>query len=277
MKRLTIVTGVAALITASASAQVSAWLPYPNEFILTPSYTYQTFDKFWLGRTKVELPDDVQQHTPTLTLEYGIDDRLAVDATVGYVWVDTTHAFGPGNNNDDGLTDTTFGLRYKFLDQDRAGGYPLWPSVALRVGGIIEGTYDENLPFSAGDGASGVETSLLLAKEICPNFGLYGDFGYRWRNQHVPDDLFGSAGAYATWYGFTLTGAYRHIGGLHGKNIGEVPFPQVKEIIDSYEIGLGYRDSGDRYYQFFFAHAFDGRNTGAKDVFGVSASFSFGR
>jgi hypothetical protein len=276
MKRFLVFSGAALSLVTSVSAQFSAWLPEAEQWILTPSYSYQTFDEFWLGRDKVELPDDVTQHATLLTVEYGITEQLAADATIGYTWVNSTDAFGPGDNEDDGLADSTFGLRYKFLDQDRTG-WPMWPSMAVRVGGIIAGTYEEDLPFSAGDGASGAEASLLLAREICPNFGLFGDVGYRYRDG-IPDDLFGSAGAYATWYGFTLSGAYRHVQGLSGDDIGDpgFSFPEVKEIVQNVEAGLGYRDGGGRYYQFFYAHTIDGRNTGEKDIFGFSASFPIG-
>ena len=276
MKRLIFCGGAAMTCVLSASAQFSAWLPDAHQIIVTPSYAYQTFDEFWLGRDKMDLSDDVNQHTTLLTLEYGITERLAADATVGYTWVDSTDAFGSGDE-DDGLTDTTFGLRYKLLDQD-SEGWPMWPNIAVRVGGIIEGSYDENLPFSAGDGASGAEASLLLSRAICPNFGLFGDVGYRYRDGDVPDDLFGSAGAYVAFYGFTLSGAYRHVQGLDGDDIGDpgFSFPEVKEVNQNVEVGLAYRDGGGRYYQLFYAHTVDGRNTGEKDIFGVSASFSFG-
>jgi hypothetical protein len=78
---------------------------------------------------------------------------------------------------------------------------------------------------------------------------------------------------------FTLSGAYRHVEGLDGDDIGETGFrfSEVKEVIRNMEAGLGYRDGGGRYYQVFYARTVAGRNTGDKDIFGVSASFSFGR
>ena len=265
------------IAAASASAQFSAWLPQEREWIVTPAYVFSTFDEFWMGRTEVENPPNgksLDQHTGLFTVEYGILPRLAADMTIGYTATDTD-AFG--GDSDSGLTDTTFGLRYQFLQQSE-GPWPLLPTAAIRVGGIIEGTYDEDLPFSAGDGASGAEASMLLAKEICPNFGLFGDVGYRFRGDEVPDDLFGSAGAYAAWHGFTLSGAYRHVQGLSGDDIGDpgFTFPELKEVIQNVEVGLGYRDPGNRYYQFFYARTIDGRNTGQKDIFGFSASFAFG-
>ncbi len=266
---------IAASFVASASAfaqSYSVWLPKAEELVVTPAYTFQSFDEFWLGRDKVKLPHHEYQHTMFLSLEYGVTEQIALDLTGGYTWVHTK-AFG-GDNHDDGLADTLFGVRYRLIDEETSA-LPFMPSLGVRVGGIIEGTYDENFPFSAGDGASGVEGSLLAGKAICPFFGVFGDIGYRWRNHDVPEDIFGSIGAYATWKRFTLHAGYRHTQGLSGKDIGEVPFPKVKEIQQNIETGLGYSDTGGRYYQIFYAHTIDGRNTGEKDIIGVAFSYPF--
>src|SRR5262249_14489645 len=133
----------------------SAWLPEPRQLLVTPSFTYQTYDRFWAGKTKVPLPTggSLNQETAAFTLEYGLCEAAAADISFGYVWTDSK-GFGGGKQTDDGLTDTTFGLRWRFLDETKAP-CKFAPTLALRVGGIISGTYDENFPFSGGDGASG--------------------------------------------------------------------------------------------------------------------------
>lgn len=269
----------AAAVAFPAHAQYSAWLPQPRQLIVTPTYGYQTFDAFWFGQEKVKLaPYDSIQHSALLGLEYGLCPQSAVDVSVGYTWTEA-RAFDPAGvrKTDDGLADTRFGLRYKLLDEATAD-YAWAPTLALRVGGIIEGTYQEGQPFSAGDGASGVETSLLFGKAFGQTgFGLYGDIGWRWRNHSVPNDLFGSVGVYQTLAErVTLSFGYRHTQGLDGGDIGEVPFPLTKEISQNIEFGLGIRDNGGRYYQLFAARTLDGRNTGEKWIAGASVSFTFG-
>ncbi len=265
----------------SAQAQYSAWLPAEQQFVATPGFTFSTFDRFWMGETKVDNPPNgksLDQYVTYVSVEYGILANLAADVTVGYTWTDTD-AFG--GDSDDGLADTFLGLRYRLWDEFKHQDSWL-PSVSVRVGGIIAGTYDEDQPFSAGDGASGFESSLLLAREICPGFGIYGDIGYRIRENDVPDDLFGAVGIYAGYKGVSATVAYRHVQGLSGPDIGDpgfgtsFGFPQVKEINQNIEVGLGYTDAGGRFYQVFYAHTLDGRNTGEKDIFGLSASLPFG-
>lgn len=267
------------MIAASAGAQHSVWLPGKDRFVVTPSYVYQNFDEFWMGEDEVDLAGDMWQHTAFLGLDYGITDDIAIDLTVGWVWTETDSPMlgaGADNLNDDGLTDTTFGIRQRVIDET---DYNQWwlPSLGLRIGGIIEGTYDENFPFSAGDGASGAEASLLAGKTICPGFGLYGDVGYRWRDGDVPDDLFGSAGLFVSWKFISMTAGYRFAQGLSGDDIGDpgFTFPELKEVSHNLEASLGFTDPGGRYYQVFVAHTIDGRNTGKRDIIGGSISLTW--
>jgi hypothetical protein len=235
---------------------------------------YQTFDEYWEGARQTDLGGDLFQHTAFLGFDFGLTDNIALDATVGWVWSEADGVFG--DQNDDGLTDTTFGLRQRFVDETVLG---LWwlPSLALRVGGIIEGTYDENFPFSAGDGASGAEVSLLAGKSICPGFGLYGDVGYRYRDGKVPDEWFGSTGLFVSWKFLSATAGYRFFEGLSGNDIGDTgfTFSTVKEISQNLEASIGFTDPGGRYYQLFYAHTIDGRNTGKRDIFGGAISLTF--
>ena len=281
MKKTLIPALVLAAAGASAYAQqYSAWLPAEQQFVITPGATYSTFDRFWVGKNNVENPggDSLDQFTTYLSFEYGLLKTFAADLTVGYTGVDTDSF---GGDSDWGSTDTTLGLRYRLLNEFEREDCWL-PSIAVRVGAIMPGSYDENLPFSAGDGAGGYEGSLLLARQICPGFGVYGDIGYRFREDDVPDDLFGSAGIYAGYAGFTATLAYRHVQGTSGGDIDDpgfmtrFGFPQLKEINQTAEVGLGYTDPGDRHYQVFYARTIDGRNTGQKNIFGLSVSIPIG-
>jgi hypothetical protein len=279
---------LSAVLFSFASSAVgwaqSAWLPAQGEFIATPGAAFSTFDEFWIGRTRVRNPPNgksLDQYTGFVTLEYGILRQLAADVTIGYTATDTD-AFGGAS--DDGLADTQLGLRYRLVDETRA-----LPSLALRLGGIVAGTYDENAPFSAGDGASGFEASLLLGKTFGDSgFGAYGDIGYRIRESDVPDDLFGSVGLFKQFQGvfresdaFTLSVGYRHVQGLSGPDIGapgfgtSFGFPQVREINQLLEGSVGYSDSGGRQYQFTVAKSVEGRNTGDKMAFVVTISLPF--
>ena len=257
-----------------AVAQTSAYTPAPGQLIVSPAYAYQSFDKAWVGKTKITLPDDITQHTGVIAFDYGITSKFAVDAQIGYVRTDSD-AFGPGMR-DDGLTDTMVGLRYKLVDETAVDCR--WsPTLSLRAGAIIEGTYQQNQPYSAGDGASGFEVSLQWGKAIgTTGLALYGDFGYRWRNHDVPEDLFGSVGlSYTIANSVTLSGGYRHTQGLSGPDIGAPAFtswPIAREISQLAEFSLSYTDKGGRTYAVFGGVSLDGRNTGDKTIFGATIS-----
>ena len=284
MKKIILASLAAALAADAAHAQLSAYTPERNQLISTIAYQYQRYGDFWVGETNIPLKlatgfREQRQHATFLTLEYGILDDLALDVTVGYSWTEFTG--GPGGNlTDDGFTDTSFGLRYRVVDERKITALP---TITLRVGGILAGTYDEAFPFSSGDGADGFETSALLARQLCPGLGLYGEIGYRWRDSDVPDDLFGAAGLAVTYIpNVTLSVGYRHTEGQGGPDIGApgfgttFGFPQVKEVDQRLETSLAYTDGGGRNYAVYFAQTLNGRNTGEKSIFGISVSIPFG-
>lgn len=291
MKYLLLFGSLFTLGTVSNALAQSAWLPASGQLVATPGFSFSTFDEFWVGETKVgplEAADEsLDQYTGFLSLEYGITGRLAADVTMGYTGTSSTTTFG--NSSDDGMADTHLGVRYQFLEESR-----VLPTAAIRLGGTIAGTYDENKPFSAGDGANAVEASLLLGKSFgASGFGAYGDIGYRFRESPTPDDVFGSVGLFKQFPSvfretdaIAATFGYRHVQSVDGIDImgpGWNPpggsssgFPALKEINQLIEGSLSYTDVGGRQYQFAMAKSVDGRNTGDKLIFFFSIGIPFG-
>ena len=272
------------LAIPNASAQHSAYVPEPGVFELTATHQFQRYRDFWVGGTRIGLEaatgfEVQQQHSTFLTVEYGLAPNLAIDATVGYTWAEFKHGPGGVELNDDGLTDTSVGLRYRVIDERNHSGAPTF---TIRFGGIAPGTYDDDFPFSSGDGAGGFEASALVAKQFLPGLGVYGEFGYRWRDHDVPEELFGAAGVWVGCRGVTFSVGYRQSESLDGPDIGDpgfgvdFGFPQTREIDKRIESALGYTDSRGRYYGAFFSATFEGRNTGEKYIYGVNVSIPFG-
>lgn len=276
----TLLTTVIALISTSfAAAQAgSPWLLPERKANFNVTYVYQNYQDFWLGTEKAELPDDITQNSIFFGLDYGLTDRIALDFATGY----SRASFSPpGEAVDDisGLYDTTFGLRFGLVDEYEKPGAP---TVTLRVGGIIQGSYEASNVHSPGDGASGVELSMLVGKSWAdPGFGLTGELGFRDRNENVPADFFGSAGFYKTFLRRgSFSTMYRRNQGLSGLDIGGPgfspdKFPQLKEINDNLEFGVGVTDEGGRYYGFLVARTLNGRNTGEKTALGVTFNVPF--
>jgi hypothetical protein len=275
--------GLASLVTfggASLATAQSAWLPREKEFTVTPSYVFQTFDEFWMGTAKVNPPwgSKIKQHTVSFATEYGITKDLAADLTFGY----TRSIAKFAGETLDGMMDTTAGLRYRVVDEF-ASKCPYTPTLTLRAGGILSGSYpiSTTLPHSPGDGASGFETSLIWGKAIGQTgFGLFGDVGYRNRAKGVPDDFFLSGGVYKQlWESWTVSFGYRQVQALSGIDIGGPgwagQFPLTKENKKSLEVGIGFTDKHRFHYQLFGALVIDGRNTGESTILGGSASFAF--
>lgn len=267
--------------TSSVLAQYSAYLPDPHQLLVTPGYSYQTFDHFWAGRTKMALTDlglggHLEQHTFQASLEYGIASRFAVDATLGYV----TTRFPARNQT--GLTDTGLGVRYAIYQEFQSESW--LPSLTLRVGGIVQGSYRIMTglpPTHPGDGASGFETSLLFGRRLgSSGLALYGDIGYRNRSEGVPDDVFGTAGLqYSPLEWLSVHAAYRHEQSLSGIDILSSSFTGnwqvVKEINRVAEFGATFTDSRGRTYTLFGAFNLSSRNTGDKTIVGIFVSLPF--
>jgi len=255
---------LAIFIGGVACAQ-TVWLPAPGRIDITPDYTFQTFDTYQRGATSAKTANPVSQQTATVNLDIGISTTVAADVTLGYS--DTYLLATAVPKSDTGMIDSLVGVRYRFL-----------PTLALRVGAIIQGTYTRNFPFSVGDGASGVETSLLFGKTFGESgAGTYGDFGYRHRNHAAPDGIFGSAGVYKNVRRASLSLGYRHLQSLSGPNIGDPGFifSQVKVVSNTMEFGVGIRGPHGQYYQFFTAKSVGGRNVGHKTIIGVATTFNF--
>ncbi len=273
----------AGFVAAAGSLHAqSAWLPESGQLIVTPGYSYQTIQNFWAGPSYSKLPVNLIQHNAYLSLEYGLGRQFAADVTFGY---SRTRFSVPGEGSilSEGFSDTQFGLRYRFLDERT--GSPATPSLALRIGGVIAGNYKliYNSPVNPGDGANGLEFSLLAAKTFGKSgFSMFGDIGWRLRDNHVPNDIFGRIGFCQQIGQFTIGVNYREVHGLSGGDIGgpgfgtTYGFQNLREIDRAIDTGVTFTDRGGRSYQFTYSKTIDGRNTGDKSVFGFSVSVPVG-
>lgn len=274
-------------LTAASSALVAAihvanaqtvWLVQPGTLVVTPSYSAQSFDEFYVGTAKMKLPADLKQTSESARFDYGLTASLALDATIGYTEV----KFSPpgASFKRGGRDDAKLGLSYALLRESSE-----LPAVTVRVGAIIAGNYSVPTtlpPINPGDGASGFETSLSAGKALGEGFAVYGEVGYRNRNHGVPDDFFGSVGASKTFDAFTVNLGYRREQSLSGGDIGgtgfgtKFGFPGVKQVQQFGEVGLAYTDGGGRNYQVFAAKSYGNiRNSGRATIFGLSVSLPF--
>lgn len=261
-------------------SQFSPYLPPAGHTEVTVSHTFVTFDAFWAGSVKLGTQATLgssgkDQSTTLLTLEHGLTERWALDLTVG-----TSRVEMGSFPSDEGWVDTQAGLRYLLVDE--AESFNRWaPTLALRIGGILAGDYNEGVPFSSGDGASGVEVSLLAGRALGRHFTVLGDLGYRWRNNDVPEDIFGSLGLAASWRSMIFSAAWRYDGAVSGLTIlgpgfGTVGgFPQTRERNSTVQLGWGGSVNDRWFLQGYVARTLEGENTGDKRIMGGSVTLSF--
>ena len=300
MRKIILVTALSGILcwTAMATENLpripfaeSARLPEDSQPVITPWYNYSVFRKVWIGDKKtsieVEPKDDFELNDGMLGFDYGLNKKFALDLTMGYTSA-ATRAWNSQNEpqTTQGLMDTQLGVRYRIFDERETQKWYV-PTLTARLGGIIQGTYKGDFPMAPGDGASGFEPSLMMTKTFGGSgFGVYGDFGYRLRNHHVPQTLFGSAGLSETiklpWVinSLSIYAGYRGLYDLNGSDltgtlVSGTPSDYInigysrtaQEIYHMGELGLAATDKKGRRYFFACAGPFDGKNTGKVNNF----------
>lgn len=286
---LAALTPLLGLGVLSALAQ-TAYLPEPGTTTLTPLYSYQRArDIYVLGNQKVTLPDPLEQHTTLIALERAIAPGWGLDASFGWSTVnyEESATLAPGLNllkdgkkTRSGLVDTHVGVRRILLDEF-ASTSEFTPTIALRIGGILQGTYDTGFVNAPGDGASGGQLGLLAAKSF-PSTGtaLFGDVTWSTFAENVPDAIEASIGLSQQIQRAVLTLGFRHQESLDGPDIlgpgftSLASFPDVKEINSSVEIGLSL-PVGPVTLGLGFAQTISGENTPRKSVYSVSSAYTF--
>ncbi|MBC8011537.1 MAG: hypothetical protein H7067_15740 [Burkholderiales bacterium] len=276
-------------LAGSAPAQ-TAYLPAVGEVVARPLYSYQRATDFYaLGDTEFTLPDPLEQHTARVDLDYGLAPGWALDASFGWstvIYDETQPPFlgisllEDGETRQSGLIDTRLGVRRVVLDEF-ASMNEYAPTVALRAGAIIQGTYDTGFINAVGDGASGVEFGVLAAKSlVATGTTFFGDLVWRGYTEDVPDAVEASLGVSQQVQAASLTLGIRHLHSLNGPDIlgpgftSLESFSDVKEVNTSLELGLSI-PVGPVTAGLGYAWTIDGANTPKKHVVALSATTGF--
>jgi len=160
MYRATVIALVVIVTTAMGSSAfadgVSPWLPAPGAGFVNLSYVSQNATQFYVQDNlrgtppQNAVPDgkgpNLGQHTVWLNGMYGWSDAIAIDFRVGAArsYFGATTPMGDpipptgGRDNYSGVTDANIGVTWRVVDELVC---PSVPSIALRGGAIIEGSY----------------------------------------------------------------------------------------------------------------------------------------
>jgi hypothetical protein len=219
-----------------------------------------------------------------IALQYGLADKWALDLNIGATTAGYRY-FSEGHiESTTGVSDSSFGIRYQLLNEADANS--AWsPTLTLRAGGVLPGTYHEDFAFAPGTHSAAVEPNLLLRKQFgWPGFGAYADALYRW-NFGTGDQYITVIGLLQKIKGWELAAGYRHLQTLNGGDIkfdsgdpASLIYPRdVREINDSIEAGFSYTTSKRHIrYGFHSRTVLDGSNSDAKFWVGGSVDFPFG-
>lgn len=254
----------------------SPWIPTPESLNINVSHTFQTADEFYFGDEKRQLPEDLELSTTAISINYGINDYLALDAKIGYAESDFD---GAPKSSLSGITDSTIGLTWQLINEYASEGNV--PSVTARLGLIIEGDYETGAINAIGDGGSGVEVSVAVGKSLNSLFAVSGDIGYRDRTNNIPSEINYGASVYFTPTAkFSSFLSYRVDDARDGFDIGgkgfsPKKFPEVEEDKSYVQLGGQYAFTSKTSVGLSYATVTDGRNTSISDVYSLNVNHTF--
>jgi len=175
------------------------------------------------------------------------------------------------------VTDTNIGVTWRIADELVN---PSLPTVALRAGAIIAGSYTTGAINAIGDGASGLEVSALAGKYLADWLAVSGEVGYRVRDENVPEDLFLNLSGGVLLDNIGLSVNYKLVDAQSGLQIGgpefSAPrFPEVEEDIQFLSGTVSLNVSDQTNIGITYGEVIDGRNTAKSKVFSVTIGYLF--
>ena len=259
----------------------SPWLPIPGQVSASIGYVTQKADEAYIGDKKLPVSaitggaaTKYERTSTKLRIDYGLSDSVALDAAIS---VGTTSVGGA--DKDSGATDSVIGLRWRVLDEYEQ---PSMPTVTLRGAAIIKGNYQGARLAALGKGASGIEASVIVGKQITPAIAAYGELGLQNYSNNVPNATFYELGTQirvATGWSTSLAYTNKKFGGdldIGGAGFTPARFQQVREERSLIKLGVNFAFAANQGIALNYAMVTNGRNT-VKDsnILGISYTYGF--
>ena len=168
MKKKTLLTLATAigLTATNVDAQINTdgFFNKKGETNIALSYTYATFDTFYLGNTEVDgVPahNEIDQTVYDIYANYGITDRLTVIANLPYIVAEGNGAPDPvnGETKQSDLQDISLILKWAAFEKEENGSKV---TGIATLGGSYAFDYEANGILSIGSGAPEVDAKLGL-------------------------------------------------------------------------------------------------------------------
>jgi hypothetical protein len=220
-----------------------------------------------------------------IDFQYGISPKWAADLSLGYTtsgWRKFDATQQPDSTT--GLMDIPFGIRYQAFNETNAPAF--WvPTLTLRAGAVLPGSYNQHFPFAPGVRSAAVEPEVLARKHFgWTGLGAYGDALFRWNRTTANDQYIVAIGLFQQIKGWEIQAGYRRLGSISGESIVYDPanpsgiyYPvSVRENNDAIEAGFSYT-LPKRHWQlgFYSRTVLDGANTDGKFWFGGYVNIPF--
>lgn len=187
IKLITALIVVTSLGTQFSSAQglADGFFNKKGEANIALSYTFATFDKFYLGNTEVDgVPahNSIDQTIINAYVNYGISDKLAIMASVPYIKAEGFGVADPvnGSTEESGIQDISVLVKYSAFVRSTDHGTV---TGIVGLGGSYAFDYEPNGILSIGNGAPAFDAKLGLHYKN--NSGFFGTafVGYTLRGE----------------------------------------------------------------------------------------------
>jgi hypothetical protein len=220
-------------------------------------------------------------------LQYGITPKWAADlniggTTVGWRKFDASESA----QSTTGLMDWSFGVRYQVYNELKETNWPWMPTLTLRAGAVLPGSYNQNFVYAPGLRSAAIEPEVLARKHFgWPGLGAYSDVLYRWNRTTGNDQYIAAIGLFQQIKRWELDAGYRHLQTLSGGDIiydpsdpSGIVYPrEVRENNDAFQAGFSYTTAKRHIrYGFHSLTVFDGNNSDRKFWVGGSIDIPLG-
>ena len=203
-------------------------LPAPGQFIFGLVYEESEAYHIWAAKRYQNITVEsggekygIDINQGYIALQYGIAPKWTADLNVGA----TTLGWRKFNDNESsdsttGLMDWSFGVRYQVYNELVQSNMPWMPTLTLRAGAVLPGSYNEHFVFAPGVRSAAVEPEVLMRKHFgWPGLGAYADALYRWNRTTDNDQYIVAIGLFQQIKGWELDAGYRHLQTLAGGDI----------------------------------------------------------